>query len=195
LRARLTVLGERSPARAPLEPEVRWPAPERRARVAEPLICVLSPLPELAVAFASSLLEALCARTSGVVALLAQDGGGVPAGAATALRAAGAERVALLSGGELGLAAEFALPRAASGPARVGVGLGWALAAGVQASLCIYVEPRAAALAPRERAWAATLRSNAQLQVAAPGSAVARMLGDWLGDRVATRADALRGEG
>jgi hypothetical protein len=192
LRARLTVLGERSPARVELQR--RWPAPERRARVDQPLICVLSAVPELAVAFASRLLAALAVHTEGVVALVVVESGGVPAGLATALRAAGAEQVALVDETELA-SAEVALPAAATGSARVAVGLGWVLAARVAASLCIYVEAHPAALDPRERAWATTLRANADLLVPAPGDALAAMLGDWLGQRVGAGAVARWGEG
>jgi hypothetical protein len=192
LRARLTVLGERSPAR--VEPERRWPASEHRARVDGPLVCVVSSVPEQGVAFASRLLAALADQTDGVVALVVAESGGILAGVVPALRAAGAEQVALLNETELGSGLQLALPPAASGPARVGVGLGWTLAAGVVPTLCVYVESRPA-LDPRERAWAATLRANADLQVAAPGDAVAALLGEWLGARVAARAAAERGAG
>jgi hypothetical protein len=191
LRARLTVLGERSPTR--VERERRWPAFEHRARVEAPLICVVSSVPEQAVAFASRLLTALAGHTDGVVALVVAESGAIPAGLVAALRSAGAERVGLVDETEFGSAVQLALPPAASGPARVGVGLGWTLAAGVAATLCVYVESRPA-LDPRERAWAATLRANADLQVAASGGAVAALLVEWLGARVMARASARRGE-
>jgi hypothetical protein len=191
LRARLTVLGEHSPAR--VAQERRWPASAHPTPVDSPLICVVSAAPEQAVAFASRLLAALAGHTDGVVAVVSAEAGGVPAGVVPALREAGAEHVALMNEAELGSATRLALPPAASGLARVGVGLGWALAARVAATLCVYVESRPA-LDPRERAWAATLRANADLQVAAPGDAVAALLGEWLGVRVAARAAAERGE-
>jgi hypothetical protein len=192
LRARLTVLGERAPARVELDR--RWPALESRAGVDAPLICVLSAAPDAEVAFALRLLTVLARQTDGVVALMVEEAGGIAAGVAPALRAAGAEQVALVSEAELGSAPQLVLPRTPSGPARVGVGLGWRLAAGVAATLCVYVESRPA-LDPRERSWAATLRAHADLQVTAPGVAVAAMLGEWLGARVAARATPRQGEG
>jgi hypothetical protein len=152
-----------------------------------PLICVVSAVPEPAVAFASRLLAVLAGHTDGVVAVVVAEAGGFPAGMVPVLRSAGAENVVLIDEGELGPGAQLALPPAASGPARVGVGLGWALAARVAATLCVYIESRPA-LDPRERAWAATLRANADLQVAAPADAVAMLLGEWLGARLAARS-------
>jgi len=179
VRARLPVLGAARPAvdaeRQHSEPPA-WPA--TRIQLAAPVVCIASWVPDRAVAFASEVMAGVQGRGCHVVALYDEHFAG-QAGTAALRALEGAQRIVLSPSA---LSAAALAPLQERSAARLVLGLGWPVMAHFEALLTVEVEAPRALVAGRRPS--SRLAAAIDVRVAPGADAVARRLGDWLGERL-----------